>query len=138
MASSVTDKGVFLNERGIAEAKTILLKIGSPKIGRKEMFKIDASIKAEPSGKRPRTVHPEDLIKRLRNSRLFQMYLASKWSEAEAIDLIGFLGVYDHTPSREKKRRLKEFESAATELDDSEALQFIQAILSSFGAYLAR
>jgi hypothetical protein len=138
LASSVTDKGVFLNERGSGEAKAILLKLGAPKIGEKEAFRIQADFKAEPGGKRPRTVHPEDLIKRLKNSKLFQMYLASRWSEAEAIDVIGFLGVYDHTPSKEKKRRLREFETAATELNDTEASQFIQAVRNSFDAYLSR
>jgi hypothetical protein len=66
------------------------------------------------------------------------MYSDSRWSEVEAIDLIGLLGVYDHTPSKEKKRRLRDFKNAAEELKDAKALEFIKAIENSFSAYLSR
>jgi hypothetical protein len=66
------------------------------------------------------------------------MFSDSKWSEVEAIDLIGLLGVYDHTPSKEKKRRLSEFKNAAQDLKDAKAMEFIKAIEDSFGKYLSR
>jgi len=137
LATSVTEKGVFLNERGIKEAKAILSKLGSPKFGGVDLIKIDPAFKAE-RGERPRTIHAEDLILKLKKSKLFKMYSDSKWSEIEAIDLIGLLGVYDHTPSKEKKRRLRDFKNAAEELKDAEALEFIKALEDSFSVYLSR
>lgn len=137
LATSVTGKGVFLNDRGLKEARAILSKLGPPKLGEIELINVDVSVKVERGG-RPRTIHPEDLILKLKKSNLFKRYTEKKWSEVEAIDLIGLLGVYDHTPAKEKKRRLKEFKDAATELKDDEALEFIRAIENSFDNYLSR
>jgi hypothetical protein len=138
LATSITGKGVFLNDRGIAEAKAILSRLGVPRIGGVHTIKIDPIVKAERGGKRPRTIHAEDLITKLKGSKLFKMFSDSKWSEVEAIDLIGLLGVYDHTPSKEKKRRLSEFKNAAQDLKDAKAMEFIKAIEDSFGKYLSR
>jgi hypothetical protein len=138
LATSITDKGVFLNERGVLEAKSILSKLGSPKIGDNVALEIDSTFKAEPKGKRARSVHPEDFIQKLRGSMLYKYYSASKWAEAETIDLIGFLGVYDHTPSTEKRRRLKDFKLHARELNDVDALNFLDAVEQKFDTYLSR
>ncbi len=138
LATSVTDKGVFLNERGSEEAKSILLRLGSPMLGGANAIEVPPVIKAERGNERPRTIHAEDFLQKLRNSKLFRLYADSKWHEAEAIDLIGLLGVYDHTPSKEKKRRLNEFKIHAKELGDREALEFIATIEKSFSTYLSK
>lgn len=137
LATSVTGKGVFLNERGITEAKAILSKLGPPKLAGASGVETLPVIKAE-RGKIQRTIHAEDLVKKLKSSRLFRLYTESKWQDAEAIDLLGLLGVYDHTASKEKRRRLNEFKIHAKELDDVEALDFIKAIENSFRAYLSK
>jgi hypothetical protein len=137
LATSVTGKGVFLNEQGIMEAKSILFKLGPPKLGGASAVETLPVIKAE-RGEKPRTIHAEDLVKKLKGSRLFRLYTESKWHDAEAIDLLGLLGVYDHTASKEKRRRLNEFKIHAKELGDAEALDFIKAIENSFRAYLSK
>ena len=55
---------------------------------------------------------------------------------AEAIHLIGMLGVYDHTPSKEKKRKIKEVIDFAKEIDDKEVQQFLIQAQEKFNRYL--
>ena len=138
LASSIRDKGVLLNERGIAEAKAILSKLGPPKIGDEDTITINYEIKAETGGKRPRTITSDDVIEKIKKSRLFKTYIEDRWSEARAIDLISMLGVYDHTPSSEKKNRLQLMKTAAREIRDIEIQNFIKAIEDSFSGYLSR
>lgn len=138
LATSVTDKGVFLNERGVNEAKAVLSRLGPPTLAGSTASEVRPVIKAERGNERPRTVHAEDLLQKLKRSKLFRLYTDGRWHEAEAIDLIGLLGVYDHTPSKEKKRRLNEYKIHAKELEDSEVLDFIHAIENSFSTYLSK
>jgi len=69
---------------------------------------------------------------------MFQLYQEGKWIEAEAIDLVNFLEVYDHTPSEEKRRRLRGFQQAAEELKDEHVRAFLDQVESRFRAYLHR
>jgi len=76
------------------------------------------------------------LVATIHKSQLFDLYAHSRFDEAEAIDLIGLLGVYDHTPSIEKRRKLKEFIDAAKELDDEKTLDFLKRVTERFHRYL--
>jgi hypothetical protein len=98
--------------------------LGSPKIGDKDLIIINHDVKAEQKSGRPRTVTPDDAIAKIRKSRLFKTYTESKWSEARAIDLISLLGVYDHTPSREKKNRLELLKTASREVGDTGSINY--------------
>jgi hypothetical protein len=66
------------------------------------------------------------------------MHSGDSWEEAEPIDLINFLEVYDHTPAAEKRRRVREFQMAANELKDAEVQEFVEALLLKFKSYLHR
>lgn len=138
LAASITDQGVFLNEKGIAEAKAILSKLGPPKIGDEDSITIAYDTKSEQKAGKPRTVTPDDVIEKIKKSKLFKTYTDSKWPEARAIDLISLLGVYDHTPSREKKKRLESYKTASREVGDNEIQKFIEAIEDTFRGYLSR
>ena len=81
-------------------------------------------------------MHPEDLLATVRASQLFQLYGESRFGEAEAIHLVGLLGVYDHTPSSEKRRKLKEFQEAAKELNDTDVTKFLSLVAERFQRYL--
>jgi len=135
-ATSITNKGVFLNERGIAEAQSLIAKLGTPTFSDGSSPAIEMPIARVRGSGRPTTVHPEDLVAKLRKSRLFQMHKSDQWAEAEPIDLINFLEVYDHTPSDEKRRRLREFQMAANELKDHEVQKFLEALSLRFKTYL--
>ncbi len=137
LASSATAKGVFLNHNGIQEAKALIDRIGFPVYdGQPVASSVDVSIKVERGTGKARSVHSEDLLKTIHNSQLFNMFLQSRLHEAEAIHLIGLLGVYDHTPSREKKRKLKEFLNAAEDLHDEKTVEFLRIVAERFHKYL--
>ena len=137
-ATSVTDKGVFLNERGIAEARALLAKLGLPRTKKGVATVLDQTAVRERNRKRPRTVHPDDVVSHLRKSLLFKMYREGEWIDAELIDLVNFLKVYDHTPTKEKRRRFNEYMIAAKAVNDGEALSFLKAVEDKFGYYLSR
>jgi len=139
LATSVSDKGVFLNENGIREAKTLAEKLGPPILEGESMTRAHESlIKAERGTGKARSVHPEDLVKTVHRSQLFKLYNESRLGEAEAIHLIGLLGVYDHTPSRDKKRRLKEMMDAAKEIRDERTTEFLEIVSDKFQRYLSK
>ncbi len=136
-ATSASSKGVFLNQNGIQEAKALIEKLGSPVFeGEKEAATNPALIRSERGTGKPRSVHAEDKIDQLRKSYIFDLYLHSRFDEVEAIDLIQLLNVYDHTPSRVKKLKLKEYLDAAKELNDEEALGFLTKVSERFSKYL--
>lgn len=136
LATSSPTKGVFLNQNGLTEAESLTEKLGPPLIGGKSVPQAPA-IKAE-RGNRARSVHPEDLLGVVRNSQLFKLYSESRFGEAEAIHLVGLLGVYDHTPSVEKKRKLREFQDAAKEMNDEDMVTFLSLVAERFKKYLNR
>lgn len=137
-ATSASGKGVFLNQKGAQEARSLIEKIGLPIFEGEEHTTVSiSSVRAERgrSGK-PRGVLPENLVAAIHKSQLFDLYAHSRFDEAEAIDLIGLLGVYDHTPSIEKRRKLKEFVDAAKELGDEKTLDFLKRVTERFHRYL--
>jgi hypothetical protein len=136
-ASSASDKGVFLNDNGLQEAYSLIKKFGNPAFKNKKDFSPVLEIKqTQKDGKRSRSVHPEDVVLRIRNSKLFMLYKDNMFFETEAIHLIGLLGVYDHTPSKEKKRKLRELLDYANEIEDKEIVDFLKLVENKFDRYL--
>ncbi|OGU43028.1 MAG: hypothetical protein A2315_04200 [Ignavibacteria bacterium RIFOXYB2_FULL_35_12] len=137
LAYSASDKGVFLNENGLNEAKALVNKFGAPDFLGKKKLNAEYSYEESERGKgRARSVHPEDAIKKIKSSILFNLYRDGMLDTAEAIHLIGMLGVYDHTPSKEKKRKIKEVIDFAKEIDDKEVQQFLIQAQEKFNRYL--
>jgi len=138
LATSAVDKGVFLNQRGIEEAESLASRLGAPVIGdRAAEFVSRRAVRPE-LGKRARSVHPESDVAAVRSSQLFQMYVDSRFDQAEAIELVGLLKVYDHTPSSEKRAKLKRLLESATDVKDEEVAAFLHEVEQRFRRYLNR
>jgi len=136
LATSASDKGVFLNQRGVEEAVAIIGKLGPPVT---ESGRAAAAVEKEVRpevGKRARSIHPETDVEAVRRSSLFEVYTMSRFDEAEAIDLIGLLDVYDHTPSKEKRDRLRRLMESAKEVKDGEVIEFLEKVQARFHRYL--
>jgi len=136
-ATSITSEGIFLNERGIEEAQGLISRVGNPSRGDGTSPSVEIPI-TRIRGSRATTVHAEDLIAKAKGSRLFQFHDEGRWGEAEVIDLINFLEVYDHTPAKEKVRRMKAFQTAAKEVKDEGLLRFLENVSERFKTYLNR
>jgi hypothetical protein len=138
LATSASGKGVFLNHNGVQEAMSLIEKLGPPLFeGELPSVSPVSPLRAERgrSGK-PRSVHPEDLLTAVHNSQLFALYSQSRFDEAEAIHLIGLLNVYDHTPSSEKRRKLKALVDASREVGDESIKEFLNQVSKRFSRYL--
>lgn len=137
LATSASDKGVFLSEAGFREARSLIKKLGLPHIQGKALVLRGAPlVQAERGLGKPRSVHPEDAIEAVRKSELFALHREGKFEESEAIDLIGMLGVYDHTPPSEKRRKLKDLIKCAKEIEDKDVADFLLAAQERFIKYL--
>ncbi len=141
LATSVSAKGVFLNQRGIQEATSLVNKFGSPRFeGESSPARTGGSSARAELGRsiRRRSVFPDDLVAQIHKSHLSHLYKEGKLDTSEAIDLIGLLGVYDHTPSEEKRRKLKDLVDAARELGDDKTMEFLATVKERFHKYLNR
>jgi len=136
LATSITKKGVFLNENGAREAQALINRIGAPLNSGNRSSTSRSLVQSVRGASRPRTIHPEDQVSKLKSSKLYQLYEQNRWQEAEAIDLVNFLEVYDHTPSKEKLRRLGEYKQAADQLGDQVVQKFVEEVASRFRVYL--
>lgn len=136
-ASSASDKGVFLNENGVQEAYALIKKFGNPGFSNNKEYNPSIETKqVTKDNKRSRSIHPEDVIKRIKDSKLYRLYEENSFYESEAIHLIGLLGVYDHTPSKEKKRKLKELYDYALDFRDEKIIEFLKLVENKFERYL--
>lgn len=132
LAYSAADKGVFLNDNGLKEAKALINSLGAPTISDKEI----SFSRVERGRGKSWSVHPEDAIKKIKQSRIYNLFKEGMFESTEAIHLISLLGVYDHTPSKEKKRKLKELIDFSKEINDKEVFGFLIQAQKKFEKYL--
>lgn len=138
LATSSVGKGVFLNQRGLEEAEALIARIGPPSIGDRIADNVMMPEERPELGKRDRSVHPEKHVATIKGSRLFQLYKDTKFEEAEAIDLVTLLNVYDHTPSKQKQAKLNQFLQSARDLGDQEVVDFLEGVGRQFKKYLSK
>ncbi len=137
LATSVTNKGVFLSGTGIVEADSLTKRFGPPsRQSQNSKQTKNIHIKSERGSGKPRSIHPEDAVEGIKKSLLYSLFKENKFEESEAIDLIGMLGVYDHTPSSDKRRKLKLLIQQAKEIDNKEILYFLLESQQRFDKYL--
>lgn len=137
-ATSATDKGVFLNQNGTREAQALIQKIGCPALEGEQQLAVPAVMIRPERGGKARSVHTEDFVAAIEGSQLYELYSQSRFDESEAIHFIEMLGVYDHTPSIEKKRKLKELQDAAKDLENKIVAKFLEEVEVRFQKYLNR
>jgi hypothetical protein len=137
-ATSIASEGIFLNDRGIAEAQSLLNRLGPPQFQDGSSAPTQFPLRSVWRGRARTVPTPLELVEEIRKSQLFRMFESGRWAEVEAIDLIQFLGVYDHTPSKEKRARLRQYQSAAKEVKDAVVERFLNQIVSTFGPYLQK
>jgi len=138
MATSSAKAGVYLTKNGILEAKSLFEKLGNPLTSLSKATNPNNTIEVERGTGKARTMHPEDVISRIRESALFKLYEEGKIESAEPIDLIGLLGVYDHTPSKEKRAILSNYSEFVKVCGDIYLERFLNDIQGRFRVYLSR
>ena len=138
-ATSDPRKGVHLTEKGCNEVARVVAAIGAPTFEGKAI-NVDETVidPRRPNKQRARAFTPAQLIEERRSRLLFQRYQEGRLDDTEVVHLLGFLGLYDHTPPAELKREFKRIGEAATEVCDEEFITFMDAVADKFRNYLNR
>jgi len=132
-------KGVFLTEKGRREAHRVLDAVGPPTCnGNASAVRITKSDWLAEDERAGRTYSGGRDIAEHRQNLLFMRYSENRLDEAEVVHLLGFLGLYDHTPPIELRREVKRLREVALDLGDKEFVHFIDEIKLRFQAYLDR
>jgi hypothetical protein len=138
-ATSDPRLGVHLTEKGSSEVAKVIEVIGTPTFEGKA---IDVDVTAidprRPNKDKARASTPAQLVEDKRSRLLFQRFIDGRLQDTEVVHLLGFLGLYDHTPPREVKKEFKRIEEAATQVEDEEFISFLDAVADKFRNYLNR
>jgi hypothetical protein len=137
-ATSDRQKGVFLTDKGRREAEHITGEIGAPTFGGRSTKQATPKAALNTDQHPKRTYDPAADIHDRRSRLLFQRFAEGRLDDTDVVHLLGFLGLYDHTPPREVKREFKRIRDAASEIGDDEFLSFMDAVAEKFHAYLKR
>lgn len=131
--------GYYLNEKGYEEATSLKKRLGLPEIeGKFNKIKERKELPKVERGQKDRTIHPEDVMSRVRNSTLYRLYSEGRFEEAPIIHLLGLLRLYENAPAKEKKKRIKEIEELAKQVGDKEVLKFFDLLKKNFHHYIMK
>ena len=126
-------RGFHLNERGEEVATELTKRMGVPESAQgAPLGTIQAPDFTRNGGAERRTVDPRSYVERARRSRLFQKWQQSKVSEKDVIDVHSMLGIFDHTPSKERQRVYKDLLDSAQQVEDAEMVSFLESIRGMF------
>ncbi len=126
-------QGFSLNERGIEIARDLTATLGPPVtveggiLG--EMPSVEARVERE---KRNRSIEPAHEMDRVRASKLFDKWKLGSMSDRDLIHVHAMLGIFDHTPVKQRRKLMKDLESNATDAHDDEVLHFLSDVRRSF------
>lgn len=108
--------GWALTTAGNAEAKALLTSLGE---SAPEYSASEEDLEAEPGGIAKRTVHDEDVIKRIRSTSLFTK-ARDGWQGVSALEVFDVLEAYTHTPAEVLRSKLRELKRIAAGSRDKE------------------
>lgn len=138
-ATSDPRKGVFLTEKGREAAAAVLESIGTPSFDGKALPPEADRIDTPPTAKkRERTYNPARDLEARRSRLLFRRFKEGHLHETDVVHLLGLLGLYDHTPPAEVRREFKRLRDVASDLQDQEFIDFLDAVQKKFRAYFER
>jgi hypothetical protein len=126
-------RGFHLNELGEEIALEITKRIGVPEnVQGAELGTVQERRRAADSSSDRRSVDIRSQIEHARKSRLFKRWQQSNISEKDVIDVHSMLGIFDHTPSKERQRIYKDLLDSAQQTGDMETVRFLESIREMF------
>jgi hypothetical protein len=138
-ATSDPREGVHLTEKGETEAIAVLTAIGPPSFEGKaapaSTMEIDPR---RPNKDKEKSRNPAQIVQEMRNKILFRRFTDGKLAETDIVHLLGLVGLYDHTLPSQLRKAFSQLRKDAEELEDSEVLNFLDAVAERFHAYLHR
>jgi len=138
-AASNPRKGVYLTEKGGAVAAAVLQRIGAPTFGGLPVSIRSPTIDPRrPNKDMERARNPAQTVLDIRNKILFRRFKEGKLNETEVVHLLGLVGLYDHTLPTELRKAFKRMRADAVTVNDTEVVDFIDAVAERFHTYLNR
>lgn len=125
-------RGFHLNERGEQIALELSERVGIPESAEGAVLGSVQTPDAARNGADRRTIDHRSGVERVRKSRLFQKWQQSTVSESDVIDVHSMLGIFDHTPGKERQRIYKDLLDSAQQMDDAEIVNFLETIRDMF------
>jgi len=133
LLTGAATKGFSLNDRGIGVALELITKFGPPTTSEGE---VGGAIVQSDRTSRKRSLDPKGEVRRARESRLFEKWKLGVMSERDLIHVHSLLGIFEHTPTKVRRQRIKDLESNARDLDDAELVKFLADIRRHYPAVL--
>lgn len=136
--SGAAVNGFSLNQRGIEQAQELIEKFGYPQFG--DGSRLNQTKRPELIGKktRARTIEPGREIDKARSGRLFKKWSDGVMGERDLVHVHTLLGVFDHTPTRIKTKKMKDLERAAEDINDKEMIRFLADVRENFPVLFGR
>lgn len=125
-------RGYHLNQRGEAIALLLAQRFGVPEDAHGESLGVVAYGDVVPIETKRRTIDPKSEVERARASRLFQKWKTAAVSEKDVIHVHSLLGIFDHTPAKERQRAFKELMDSAVQVEDEAFVNFLESIREMF------
>lgn len=138
LLTGTPSQGYSLNQHGVQLAESLTLKFGPPSSAEGVALGGTHDIRAASrSPARPRTIDPQREIERARNSRLFSKWRSGQLSSRDVIHVHSLLGIFDHTPARERVKASKALVDSAETVGDAELIEFLRAVREMFPSVFA-
>lgn len=131
--SGAASKGFSLNQRGMDIARELVQLLGVPSTEEGQELGTQREAQAATKSKVPqRSIEPEREMERVRASKLFEKWKSGVMADRDLIHLHALLGIFDHTPTKLRTKALKDLERSAADINDKEALKFLQDVRQAF------
>lgn len=137
-ATSDPREGVYLSEKGEAEAIAVLNAIGPPSFEGKVAPANTPEIDPRRGNQKERSRNPARKVQDIRSKILFTRFKEGKMADAEIVHLLGLVGLYDHTLPTELRKAFSQLRKDAEEVGDGEVVQFLDVVAERFHSYLQR
>jgi hypothetical protein len=136
-ATSDPRKGVFLTEKGREAANRVVEVFGPPSLGGKPVEQ-NVTSAFHPSKGKDRTRNPAQIIAECKQKLLFRRFKEGRFDDTDTVHFLGLVSLYDHSPTSEIKKALRQLRTDAQAVDDSEFLSFLDQVGERFALYLNR
>ena len=139
LLTGTPSEGYSLNQQGVHLAETLTLKLGPPVTGDGQPMAgtLETHLRLRPVS-RPRTLDPQRDVDRARDSRLFSKWRSGQLNSRDVIHVHSLLGIFDHTPAKERVKALKELTESAEAVGDDQLIELIRNVREMFPTVFAR
>jgi hypothetical protein len=137
-ATSDPRKGVFLTEKGRDAAAKVQSAFGPPTLHGKPVEPTVASACLQPAKGKERTRNPAQIIAECKQKLLYRRFQEGRFEDTDTVHFLGLIALYDHSPTSEIKKALRQLRADAQTVGDTEFLAFLDQVSERFAHYLNR